>query len=118
MNRETLKIILAHLLSIALGFFAIYVFGVMAIEMIRDSDTAPSVLFIVSLPIFILFSFGLLWVSFKRLTPYLIESFGVEPSEENKQKIDSIRHTILNVTLVMIVAFLVYRRYVVLETGG
>jgi hypothetical protein len=118
MKSDPLKIIAAHLLSIAIGVFALYVFGIVGIEMIRDSDTAPIILLIVTLPIFILFSFGLLWVSFKRLTPYLIESFGVEPSEENQQRINSIRHTILNVTLVIIVAFLVYRRYLVLETGG
>ncbi|MFA6145013.1 MAG: hypothetical protein WC691_09430 [Sulfuricurvum sp.] len=118
MKSDTLKIIAAYLLSIVIGIFAIYVFGVVGIEMIRDSDTAPSVLLIITLPIFILFSIGILWVSFTRLSPYLVESFGVELSEENQQKINSIRHTILSVTLVIIVAFLVYRRYLVLETGG
>ncbi|MDD5387326.1 MAG: hypothetical protein PHQ22_09045 [Sulfuricurvum sp.] len=113
MKSDTLKIIAAHLLSIAIWGFALYVFGSVGIEMIRDSDTAPSVLLIVSLPIFILFSLGLLWVSFTHLSPYLIESFGVELSEDNQQKINSIRHTILNTALVMMVAFLVYRRYIV-----
>lgn len=104
------KIILAHLLSIAIGLFSIYVLGITGIEMIRDSDMAPSILLFVALPFYILFSFALLWGSVKRLTPYLIESFGVELSEETKHNISSIRHNMLNITLVIIVAIIVYRK--------
>ena len=104
------KIILAHLLSIAIGLFSIYVLGITGIEMIRDSDTAPTILLFVALPFYILFSFALLWVSIKRLTPYLIEAFGIELCEDNKLIISSIRHNILNITLVIIVAIIVYRK--------
>lgn len=105
-----LKIIAAHLLSIAIALFSIYVLGITGIEMIRDSDMAPSILLFVALPFYILFSFVLLWAGIKRLTPYLIESFGIELTEETKRNISSIRHNILNITLVIIVAIIVYRK--------
>lgn len=107
---RTFKIIIAHLLSIAIGFFSIYVLGITGIEMIRNGDTAPSILLFVALPFYILVSFALLWVSVKRLTPYLIESFGIELTEETKLAISSIRHNILNITLVIIFAIIVYRK--------
>jgi len=107
---RTLKIIAAYLLSISIGIFSIYVLGITGIEMMRDGDTAPSILLFVALPFYILFSFALLWVSVKRLTPYLIEAFGIELTEETKHNISSIRHNILNITLVIIVSIIVYRK--------
>ena len=97
------KIILAHLLSIAIALFSIYVLGITGIEMIRDSDMAPSILLFVAFPFYILSSFALLWAGIIRLTPYLIELFGVELSEDDKLNISSVRHNIFNIALFCII---------------